>query len=65
MNRVVVHGRDPGANPELKNKSMVRPRNAAQNSFNTAVAKEDRTDPGKSTLNFKSTGTIEIRRNNQ
>jgi len=32
----------PAASPELKNKSTARPRNAVENSFNSAVAKKKR-----------------------
>jgi hypothetical protein len=45
----------PGATPELKNKSTGRLRNIVENSFNSAVAKNNRSEPTKSALEFKST----------
>jgi len=45
----------PAATPELKNKSTGRPRNTVENSFNSAVAKYNRSAPTKSALNVKST----------
>jgi hypothetical protein len=49
----------PAAIPESKNKSMARPRNIVENSFNSAVANKDRPRAGEDALKPKPTSANE------